>query len=463
MADYSNKKNKINLSDYNYQRDIENRLLMAELSVFDVSVLQEIVDGSLKMTTTQLADALEADEEEIICSLDKFTRVKLVQRVGHLVHVDKELRKYYESQMMKFDDDFEPDVEFLQGLLGKVPIHALPNWYSIPRTTDNIFTSLVENYLHTPKIYERYMSELRFEEPKMGHIVKDVFSAEDFKVSANSLINKYSLSREQFEEYMLHLEYNLVCCLGYYKDNNKWQEVVTPIHEWRTYLQFLRDSVPIPIKNTSEIKRYHPLDFGFVQDIKSLLSACQEDRIVLPVDNNEILKIIPHFNCQSMGISYIERLIETLTAIELIEVNDKEIQATSLANEWMKKSLPDQSLSVYRHSVGRVRDYKNSFLTERDIREIERNLKRVVNCDWITFDEFLKGFIAPIGNAEPITLQNKGKRWKYVLPQYTIEEQNQIKQIIFEALFEAGMTMIGQVDGVDCFNVTPFGRVALLN
>ena len=60
------RKNKITLSDYNYRRDIDNRLLMAQLSTFEVEVLQEILDGSLTLTIKKIADALSVKEDAIL-------------------------------------------------------------------------------------------------------------------------------------------------------------------------------------------------------------------------------------------------------------------------------------------------------------------------------------------------------------------------------------------------------------
>ena len=40
------RKNKISLTDYNYQKDIQNRLLLAKFSLSDLKVLEEILYSS---------------------------------------------------------------------------------------------------------------------------------------------------------------------------------------------------------------------------------------------------------------------------------------------------------------------------------------------------------------------------------------------------------------------------------
>jgi DNA-binding CsgD family transcriptional regulator len=254
MTVFTNRKNKVVLSDYNYRRDIENRILMAELTVLEVEVLREIVDGSLKTTLDSLSIDLNIDKKELTSILKKLSPSKLFRLDNEALIIDKEMRKYYESQIIKFDDDFEPGMEFIQGLLSKVPIHILPQWYSITRIMDNIFFSITQKYLLTPKIYENYLQDLQFDEPYINKILQDVHKAPDFKVSSRELMQKYSLSREEFEECMLYLEYNFCCCLSYNRVGNTWEEVVTPFHEWREYLKHLHKNTPEPIKDVKSIQ-----------------------------------------------------------------------------------------------------------------------------------------------------------------------------------------------------------------
>ncbi len=256
------KKSKIVLSDYNYRRDLDNRLLMARFSVLDVHVLEEILNNSLSFALSDLADAVDTDLRELKPTMELLSRIGLISCQGDVVFVDKEMRKYYEAQIKKFNNAFEPDMEFLQGLLRKVPIHVLPNWYAVSRTTNNIFDSLVEKYLLTPKIFRAHMLELNYEDAIFDGILEDVFASPDLKVLGQDLRRKYDLSEEDFEEYMLHLEFNFVCCLSYNLIDGAWQEVVTPFHEWREYMRFLRQATPKPIAGavTPSSRRALPAD-----------------------------------------------------------------------------------------------------------------------------------------------------------------------------------------------------------
>jgi hypothetical protein len=126
------KKNKITLSDYNYRRDIENRLLLASFTVFEIAVLEEILYSPIKAPIRKIAKNIEKTEEEIVPILEKLSKTGLLVIEGDSIVVDKETRKYFETEIEKFEADFCPGMEFLQNVLKKVPIHVLPIWYSIP-------------------------------------------------------------------------------------------------------------------------------------------------------------------------------------------------------------------------------------------------------------------------------------------------------------------------------------------
>ena len=159
-------------------------------------------------------------------------------------------------------------MEFLQGLLKKVPIHILPTWYSIPRTSDNIFESIVEKCLQTPNIYQRYLMELNLGNEEIDAVIRDIFCSEDLKVTSSDFISKYNLAREDFEEIMLLLEFNFVACMTFEKQDDHWIEYVTPFHEWSEYLKFLRST------EASIIKGPHKMDqgaFPFIEKMSDLL------------------------------------------------------------------------------------------------------------------------------------------------------------------------------------------------
>ncbi len=428
MVESTIRKNKITLSDYNYQKDIENRLLLAQFSIIDLEVLEEIIYSSLSISVKKLAKDIDIDETELFSILEKFAKTGLLTYDEDLITVDKEMRKYYEMQILMFDEDHQNGMEFLQSLLKKVPIHILPTWYSIPRTSNNIFESLVEKYLLTPQIFHRYLMDLQFSEPAMASIVKDVYNSEELKLSSQTLIDKYNLTKEQFEEYLLLLEFNFVCCLGYEKVNNTWKEVVTPYHEYREYLMFLKRTETVPFANQID----SPKPFAFIQEMSALL--------------NQIKK-----NPAPMS----GKIVDKLRLLKLADIVDGRLYALDAANDFLELPLENRAIFVYRHPLNR---FIHPLSTEKNIREAEKSIIRVLNKGWVSFEEFFKGVLAPLNEGSAIMLKKVGKNWKYTIPEYTDEEQLFIKTIIFDWLYQVGITATATIDGEECFCITPFGQ-----
>lgn len=467
------RKNKINLSDYDFRRDIDNRIAMSSFSVFEVNVLEEILHSSVKIPIEDLVAEMHVSKKKLLPVLHKLSEIGLLTYDDRLVIVNKEMRKYYELQIDKFDDDFEPGIAFLQRLLGKVPIHILPTWYAIPRMSDNIFASIIEKSLLTPKIYRRYLEELQVEDPVLSGIINDVFSAPDFKVRSRTLKKKYHLSREQFEEHLLNLEFSLVCCLSYTRVDDMWKEVVTPFHEWREFLRFDRDSIPQPISAPSKVVRRHPKDFGFVEALtvilkeakkKDVLVEQKDDQLVLPTPLLRKMFRQPTGGTVSHLVDEGDHVLKKVLLIRLAKLSDGRLSLLSQGEKWLALSTADKAMALYRHPQNKLAysGISKGLITDRNLRLAEKSLRRVVDGGWVDFDAFLEGVIQPIGTAKGVTLQKVSRgRWQYVRPSYIAEEREFLRLTIFERLFEVGVVATGTYRGKPCFQITPFGKSAL--
>jgi len=431
------KKNKINLSDYDYRRDIENRIVMSSFSIEEVDVLQEILHSSIKISIGDLTAQLHLPEEKLLPILDKLQETKLLTHDNNMIMVNKEMRKYYELQIDKFDDDFRPDIPFIKALLSKVPIHVLPSWYAIPRMSNNIIASIKEKCLATPKVYRNYLEELSFDDPVLQSIMEDVFSAPDFKIRSRTLREKYSLSREQFEEALLHLEFNFVCYLSYTRVDGMWKEMVTPFYEWYEYLVFEKESLPPSITDEKAIERRSSKDFGYIEEAEKLLKKTKKK---------------------------IDAVAEKLVSLQLAEIDGDTLQVTEGGKEWLALSTPDKAAAIYRNPANTIDTdgLDPKIITDRNIRLTEKALKRIAGCNWVYFDDFIKSIIEPIGNAEGVSLRkhNRGK-WQYVRPQFSSEDKELIRRIVFDKFFEVGVVATGSLDGRPCFTLTSFGKTTI--
>lgn len=454
----SARKNKVDLNDYDYQLDIENRLLLSQISTLDIRVLEEILLSSLTSTLPALARALKTDVHVVAPIVQKFAKTGLLKQDGESFTVDKERRRYYEFQIRKFDEDFKPNLQYAQDLLTKVPIHVLPQWYSIPRASANIFESIVEKYLLTPRVFQRYLLELNLGNSTIEGILQDVYSAPDFIVKATDLRQKYDLNREEFEEYMLHLEFNFLCFISYVQADSVWEEVVTPLHEWRQHLRYLRDTMPEPIQDSSTIAQTRPGERAFIHDFLSVLSHIQNAPL-----NAEPAPPPYYFRAQHPHVhpDYLSWQLYKLHGVGLIDLQKGQFVTTQSANEWLQMDPEEAALLLYRHHDNPWRDpqFQQSPRMEREFRELERSLERISNQGWIRFNEFIKGVLAPVRGSGEITLQRVGRRWAYTRPTYTPEQVSFIRDVIFERFFEAGFVEIGSIDDQTlCFRVTPFGK-----
>jgi hypothetical protein len=254
MLSIQNKKNRVVLSDYPYRKDITNRLFLESLSPFEIQVLQELLCLGTKFPLADLAESCSVSIDEVAKIVDKFSRSGLLMRQNEMLFVDKELRKYFEFQIATFDPTFVADLDYFQGLLTKVPISVLPAWYCIPKTSDNIFSSIVEKYLLTPKLYEKYLSELVFDEPLCNKIIDEVFSSPDFMLPAEVLRQRLTLSKEKLQECMLLLEFHFVLASSFVLVEDEWKEMISPFSEWHQYRLLLQNTVPKPIEHSCEIK-----------------------------------------------------------------------------------------------------------------------------------------------------------------------------------------------------------------
>lgn len=464
------RKNKINLADYDYKKDIENRLLMAQFSVQDVQILEEILFSSLTIPLRKLIKSLELSDDEVLTALNKLCKTGLLKIEGETILVDKEMRKYYEAQIVKFEEDFVPGMDYLQGLLKKPPIHVLPIWYNIPRTSNNIFDSVVEKYLLTPHIFQRYLSELKLHDVSLAAIAQELFTSPTLKLTSEYLIDKYALTREQFEEYMLYLEFNFVCCLGYEREGNQIQEIVTPFYEWKEYLHFLHKTQPSPI--TKGIQRTRPHDFSFVQDMAALLSLAKKRPLPLISYAGEKWSIDPQA-CHQIAVAwegmdvasadfipYLNKVLHKLKILKLIDAVEGKLYALEPANDWLDMRLENRALFIYRHPLNQlvIEGITTLFSSDRLVREAEKSIQRILNTGWVFFDEFCQGILVPLAEDSLIQLKRCGKSWKYSLPKYSDEELTLIKATLFEGLFEVGVVATGHVGGRACLMVTPFGH-----
>lgn len=439
------KKFKINLTDYNYRRDIEVLSLLSSLSEYEISLLQEVLNNSLKFDLSDLVEALESSKEDVLNGLERLSKSGLLKLEASTVNVDKELRKQYEFHIERMDETFKPNIEFIQALLSRVSVHILPTWYNLPRSSDHIFLAIVEKHLLTPKIYERYLQELALEDKILEEIKAAFIAAQGKSLIVSEIQKQHQISKAQLIEYLLLLEFNFIAYFHYKFEDGKWQEVLSPFQEWQDFQRFCQQTKPEGIKKIAEIKSKECKPFFFVDEMTLLL----ENSVSKPIDFSKLT-------------GYKSKAAAKLQQLGLGIIKDKMLSPTDEGKYWLSHSLQGRALELFRDPTNRLTEITDIQLyNERNTREVEKSLRRVMVSGWIYFEDFIKGLTLTVGTSEAVNLKQKGKQWRYVVPNYTAAEQVFIERVIFERLFELGLVDIGVHDGKKCFCVTPFARLAI--
>lgn len=434
------KKSKICLTGYDLQGDLKGRLMMAKFSQIDLDVLEEILYSPVQTPLRELLRPFAHHTERALESLRMFEGIGLLAIRGTEVVVDKERRKYYEAESAKFSEEFKPGLEFVQGLLKKVPIHQLLAWYSIPRSADQIFESLIEQYLKTPAIYEKNLAELANLEGPGYQIVQELMASPELKLMGSEVRAHYGLSPEEFEETMLLLEFQFAAYLTYERIGEQWQEVVVPLEEWKEYLLFLKKTKPQPLPY-QHVEAQEFVPFAFLEELSSCLWSVCENRALTA-------EAAP--------------LLARLESLRLIRRSDASSgwTPTEMTPAWLRMELEEQALQIHR-SLSHHPDLAKlspSVQSERMVREAEKAILRAPLDAWVQISDLIDGALVALQEASSIKLIRQGKQWRYRTPVYTDAERQLLFWMFSQALYEMGAVEQGLFEGQPCLRLTPFGR-----
>ncbi len=442
------RKLKIQLSDYDYISDVRQRLLLKALSQDEVEILEEILFSPLQFTVDYLAKNLNTSPKELFPILEKLSLLGLFSIQNNSIQIDKEKRKYFELQLERFSSDFRPDMEFLQNLLRSLPIHILPSWYHIPRSSNNIFSSLLEKYLQTPQIYQRHLFDTLSEETLLSQIGRDVIQSGS--VETEELLSRYTLSREELEEIIITLEYQLIAYSSFKEDEDGWKCILTPLTEWQEYKSSLKDMECISSEEASSISLYRPQEFAFIEDMTSLLELTLKDRTLTPQKAASLL---------SLEEVYVEKLLNKLKLLGLLAIEEGKLKSTSYAIDWIEIELVKRAHITFKHPHNFLVIQKASPLaTKRTLLEIEKSLSLVPHNKWVYFADFLAHCKIALSEEKKISLKKNGRFWQYALPEYDREEKEFIRITILDWFFESGIVHVGTLHSKPCFCLTKLGR-----
>ncbi len=466
------RKLKVCLTDFDSNKDIEVRLFLSHLTPRDLEIFEEILLGSVTIPIHTLSADLGLSFIQMREALEKLSESLLFTIKDDTIYVDKERRKYFELNLLRFEEGFKPDLEFFRGLLRHVPIHVLPIWYLLPRNVSDIFDALVEKYFMTPTVYERHLKTAPFENPLLAEVAKKLESSNS-KLDAQSLCDDFGLDARGLQELALLSELSLVAYLAYEKKGDSFTPVFLPLKEYSDYQKCKERFSPSTSNKeaqTKDIFQMRPIEFAFVKDMSKILELTKTESLEVDDHQNlseESIQIIsrslekmPPLSKDNLSeqTAYFKHLLHNLLALDILSIKDGQLISSSAEPRWIELSLEDQGFCLL--SRFRAERIKKCASNEKSAREAEKAISQAIDHNWISFENFMKGAIIPFRPEIDVCITKTGKRWTFALPTYEEEEVALMKTTLFEGLFEAGIVEIGlDINAKEmCFKVTAFGE-----
>lgn len=471
------RKQHVNLKDYAFEQDIVVRCILNQFTLQDKEVFEEILFNSLRFALEDIEENLDLTREELMVSLEKMLPMQLFALEGNELIVNKETRKLLEHHLERFEENFSPSLDFMHALLKRIPIHLLPLWYAIPKSSNNIFESLIEKYFLTPQLFERYLAQLNLDHPLMKEIIDAVLNSKSLKLPAQQLMKTHQIPLEDFEQIMLTLEYNFVLFSTFEPRGERFEHMISPLQEWKDYTLFVKNTMPEPLKQSSEIREYRSHEYAFCTDMTHVLQLAIKDPLKVSfhtdsqhfVLSDDMMGMLSkqmsdlftlYHDEKSLIESYFSSVIQKLTQLKLALIENDQLIASKTAYEWLRLPIEKRAFSTYKHPLNQIddRSFSTKINNERNIREIEKTLSRIVDLGWIYFDDFMQGLMAPLSDQTKVILTKEGRSWKYQIPDYSDEEKAFIEKTILEWLFESGLIKTGIHCDKICFKLTHLGE-----
>ncbi|MEN9654583.1 MAG: hypothetical protein RL235_695 [Chlamydiota bacterium] len=404
------RKHKIQLIGYDVEQDIKQRRFIANLTAAEAEMLQEILFSPLRISLKKLMRSLDQPAGQLLDQIHRLQKIGLLDFDGNdTLVVHKEMRRSFELLIERLAPHFKPDIEFVQKIIKHIPVALLFTWYLIPRTSNNIFESLIEKYLCTPTIYARHLEDLKTYDPVVCALLERLGQG---RVRASDLALQLGIEGWRCNEIVLFLEFHFAAFFTYERVGDAWIEWISPLHEWHEYLSLIAKRRPPAIESEKSIVPRTSSEFAWIE-------AHGADRLA------------------ALGAD------------------------ASMIAHWNKGSNEQKVLFLYRYP-GNHLAYRETWpayvKNDKALRSIEPALRYVAHGKWVFLSDFLQTIMTPITNEAAVTLKKEGAHWHYVLPTYSDTELAFVQACIEEWFFELGMVMLGSFDGRVCFRVTTFGQ-----
>lgn len=449
------KKIKVVLDDYPYLQDIQHRVALNGATPCDIKVLEEILFSSIKTSYDKLLESTDLEPAELNKSLHIFKQIGLIKEESDQLVIDKDLRKFFELEIQRFEEDFNPGIDFLAQIFKKVPIHILPIWYALPRTSTNIFESIIEKYLQTPQIYQRLLSDAQTHEPQLKNIIDLLFTSDHLELDLSFIQQKFSLGQESLFQLIAQLEFNLICCVKYEQIDSTYRGLLTPFAEFKNYLLHLRQTESISVDET-KVNKITLAPYDFVDGLFTLIKCFKNKSFNYPINRNQEIELKEALSENNLSYLELEELMQKLLQVQLIEQKNGMISLNDTSLSFIAMKPESAALVLYRHPLNKPK-FSLNISVDKAIRECEKASCRLIGKGWVLVDEFLKGLVIPFSEEQLVTLKKQGRKWQYHLPVYSATDLEFINFIFTDWFEKVGVMEQGFFNDKPCIRLTPLG------
>ena len=437
------KKNRVDLSEYPYEQDLNYRLLLASLNPTTTKLLIELFYLSSKTTLVKLKNALDLTENELKEFVDEIAPFNILSIEQDVVLIDKDVKKKIESFLEKFDEEFSHGIEYFQSLLKQVPINILPTWYSLPRSCDSIFLSLKEKIFHTPSQYLRHLQNIESDDPSVPLVIQALLAANNHLLTMDQLESVSGKSGFELQKLVLFLEFNFAAVMCYIEESGAWTSVLKLPNELSCYLNQLSVTPPFKILAQNLVKpdRGIPLTFAFdlsqvlrLAKVHTLKGQTTQEGIIF--DPSGIQKLEQNLACEQ---NYALRLLKKAIELKLLEMDQGFITPHVQSEQWLLYSLEKQALSLYKAIW---------IQGSHGAKQVEKGLQTLLQKGWVLADEVIQY----VSYGKPL-LQRTRDGYSYDLM-----DQVSMTREHLDLLFESGLIEWGSIDKKRCVRLTELGK-----
>jgi len=460
------KKEKIELGEYDFPQDLAARLYLSQLSPFEVEVIEELNLRPLQLSITEFSSEIDKSIDRIFPIFQDLQKLNLLKMSGDLVLLNKEMRKYFEHSLELFDQDFTPDLLFVYQNFRKIPIHCLSTWYALPKNSNNLFQSLLDKYLLTPSLYEKYLQEVQLEGETMEKIKETLLGSENLQLSVDEIQKRFHLTKESLEKTLILLEFFLVGVTYFVRQGDGYERIFSMLHEYRTYQKECQQRALSSIA-AKKISCTLSAPFGFIEDLDLLLIQAKRHKVELIEDQlpPSFLAILAKkstlIDPKSLQEHFAHIVQRGLQLGLLVRRDNMLVVSVYEANKWHALSLEERSIYLLYHPKNRFFTYDGEvhLLEEKHLKDAQKAICQAIPLGFVELEKLLDVTSISLGSQKGVHLKRSGVRYRYQSPQYSMDERKLLRATYLETFFESGFIEKGiSEQGAICIRTTSFGN-----